>query len=106
MEFMLICFDGLDTFGKTPGQLANAVKLFLVMLSKYPAILIRSAFERWVQTQSRMPAPADIIGFIEEDNARLLDLLDHLRARYGNQISEGATAYMASKLGENWRDYV
>lgn len=106
MEFMLICFDGLDTFGKTPGQLANAVKLFLLMLSKYPAVLIRFAFEKWVRTESKMPTPSEIINLIEQDNVRLLDLIDHLRARNGNQITDGATAYLTSKLGKNWRDYV
>lgn len=104
MEFMVVCFDGLDTFGKTPDQLKNAIKLFLMTLADYPAILIRRAFEKWVRTETKMPAPADIIGLMHDDNTRLLDFLNHVRT--GGMLADFAEQFVAEKLGDDWRKYV
>ena len=101
MEFMVTCFDALDTYGKTKEQLNSSIKLFVVMLAKYPAALISKAFEQWVATERKMPAPADIIEIIETDNAKLLDFVGYVRD--GGNITPEAERYVSGKLGSNWR---
>ena len=100
--FILVCFDGLNTFGKTPGQLKNAMKLFLMRLGDYPMPLVRAAFERWVDEKPEMPTPADIIGMMQEDNERLLDFVGYVRR--GGNLTQRAEDYVISKLGKNWRE--
>lgn len=103
-EFLLVCFDALDTYGKTPQQLSNAIKLFIVTLSDYPAIFIRKAFEEWVKTKSKMPTPAEIIEILDRDNHQLLDYIFYVRS--GGNLADFAQSYLVSKLGKNWREYV
>lgn len=106
-DLMVICFDALDTYGKSPSQLANIVKLFLISLSDYPAPLIRRAFETWVRTQSKLPTPAEIIGLMQENNGKLLRYIERLRETGGEYgLTQQAYNELESQLGTDWRRYV
>jgi hypothetical protein len=108
-EFMIVCFDSLDTYGKNRQQLKNAIKLFLITLADYPAILIRKAFEKWVRTESKMPTPKDIISLMEEDNSQLLSMINRARRCYHYPnlgLAPEAHEYLQEKLGHEWRQYV
>ena len=103
-EFILVCFDALDTYGKTPDQLGNAVKLFILTLADYPVPLVRNAFIRWAQERSKMPSPADIISLIKDDNEQIMKYLKHVSD--GGVVSSKAEEFIVEKLGKNWREYV
>jgi hypothetical protein len=55
-----ICFDALDTYGKTPEQVHSIVKLFCTVFEGYPISKVRDAFRQWVKTSNKFPTPADI----------------------------------------------
>jgi len=59
------CFDVLDTFGKTPEQLTNIIKGFVVQLSEYSYDQVRAAFRQYLKRNSKMPCPADIVNIID-----------------------------------------
>lgn len=101
---MLVCFDALETYGKTPDQLANSLKLFMLTLAEYPEPLVRKAFEKWVRTERKLPTPADIIEMITDDNKRLLDYVHYVKS--GGNLAPFAEDYVISSLGNDWRMYV
>lgn len=59
------CFDVLDVYGKTPEQLTNIIKAFVLQLSEYPYAAIRDAFRQYLKRNSKMPTPADIVNIID-----------------------------------------
>lgn len=63
--FVRQCFDALNTYGKTPDQLANATLMFVNILKDYPMDKVISAFGSWMRRSSTMPTPADIVNIID-----------------------------------------
>lgn len=59
------CFDVLDTYGKSPEQLANIIKSFLNTLAEYPFDKIKKAFTDYLKRNSKMPTPADIVRLVD-----------------------------------------
>lgn len=59
------CFDVLDTFGKTPDQLTNIIKAFVMQLSEYSYEQVRTAFRAYIKRNIVMPKPADIVNLID-----------------------------------------
>lgn len=101
--FMLDCFNALDTFGKTPDQIKSCVKMHMLVMRDYPAILVAAAYKRWIDAETELPKPADIKTIIEEDNHRLLDLIGYVRLGAGRTVTAEAEDYVISKLGADWR---
>jgi hypothetical protein len=64
-QFVSQCFDALNTYGKTPDQLANATKMFVNILKDYPMDAVIKAFGSWMRRSSIMPTPADIVNIID-----------------------------------------
>jgi hypothetical protein len=69
-QFVSQCFDALNTYGKTPDQLANATKMFVNILKDYPMDAVIKAFGSWMRRSSIMPTPADIINIIDPPPAK------------------------------------
>jgi len=105
---MLSCFSTLDTYGKTPEQMKEVVKMHLLLLGEYPFPLVKSAYLEWVKTQRKMPTPADIIEIVNRDNDTLLDYLEHYRImrNYGGGLTQNAISFIEKKLGQDWKKYV
>lgn len=59
------CFGCLKTYGKEPAQLEAMNRLFQMMLGKYPFEKVRAGFMKYMERNSEMPAPADIINIID-----------------------------------------
>lgn len=66
-----VCFDTLKTYGKTFEQLDSIIKLFELVLKEYDIKTIEEAFLRYVQSESEMPTPHDIIKIIDPSKNRL-----------------------------------
>lgn len=64
-EMVTQCFNGLNTYGKDAGQVGDAVKLFLFVLADYQPDEIFRAFRIFLEKNSRMPTPADIVSIIK-----------------------------------------
>ena len=62
--FLVDCFNALDTFGKTPDQVKASVKMHLLTLGKYPLSKVKAAYLQWIERNSKMPAPSDIVNII------------------------------------------
>jgi hypothetical protein len=60
-SLLLICFDTLDTFGKEPEQLENINLAFKMFLSGLTIESIEGAFMEYMQGNTVMPKPADIV---------------------------------------------
>lgn len=69
-QFIIQCFDALDTYGKTPDQLENLCKVSIAMLSGYPMDKIIMAFNQWVKRNSKIPTPSDIVNIIDPPPAK------------------------------------
>lgn len=67
---LLICFDALDTYGKEPEQLANVVKTFELVLGRFRFDQIERAFAVYLERNTQMPKPADIVNIIEPPAAK------------------------------------
>ncbi len=65
MSLLLICFDTLDTFGKEPEQLKNLKEAFQMVLGRFTIEKVKAAFRIYMETQSVMPKPSDIVKIIE-----------------------------------------
>jgi hypothetical protein len=65
-RLLLISFDVLDTFGKEAEQLENINLAFQLYLEDYSYDLIESAFKKYMQENTVMPKPADIISLIRK----------------------------------------
>lgn len=65
LKFVKVCFDTLDTYGKTPQQLGIASEVFVRMLSKYDMEKVREAFYSYMERNAKMPTPSDIINIID-----------------------------------------
>lgn len=64
-EFLNQCYDGLNTYGKTPEQLENLTGLFLEVLGGYPFKAVKNAFLEHIKRSPNLPTPADIINIID-----------------------------------------
>lgn len=64
VKYIIQCFNTLDTFGKTPDQLADACFIFIDRLAGYDFREIRNAFGVYMDTHTDMPKPANIINII------------------------------------------
>lgn len=64
-EFMAQCYDGLNTYGKTPEQLENLTGLFLTVLGHYPLETVKNAFLQHIKRSPNLPTPADIVNIID-----------------------------------------
>lgn len=64
-EFLSQCYDGLNTYGKTPEQLENLTGLFLEVLGGYPIEVVKNAFLQHIKRSSNLPTPADIMNIID-----------------------------------------
>lgn len=69
--FLLQCYDALNTYGKTPDQLENYTKVFILAMGEYAYEDIRAAFIRHIQTSTNLPMPADIINIINPPKPKL-----------------------------------
>jgi hypothetical protein len=69
-KYIVQCFNTLDTFGRTPDQLADACFMFVNRLEKYPFDIVCEAFGRYMDRNSKMPTPADIINIIDPPPAK------------------------------------
>jgi len=65
---LLQCYDGLKTYGKEPEQLKGLNGLFQVILADYPMDKIREAIVYYLNTNSGMPDPGDIVQIIMRGN--------------------------------------
>jgi len=59
------CFTTLDTFGKPPEAMESMIEMFQMVLARFSKEQIESAFRIYVETQTVMPKPADIVRIIE-----------------------------------------
>lgn len=64
-SLLLICFDTLDTFGKEPEQLKNVAEMFRLVLGRFTINQIEAAFKIYIEKNTVMPKPADIVKIIE-----------------------------------------
>lgn len=65
LSFVKGCFDTLDTYGKTAGQLETISDMFILTLTGYSIEQIRGAFLQYMRSSNKMPTPFDIISIIE-----------------------------------------
>jgi hypothetical protein len=102
------CFDTLKTYGKTPEQLETISEMFVTVLSKYPMERIKPAFLQWIERNSEMPTPADIINLIDPpppppwkpDWAYYVAIKESIKR--GNFVSSFSDEYEYMKRCENW----
>jgi len=59
------CFQTLDTFGKPPEALASMVQMFQAVLGRFTTQEVQKAFSIYMETQTVIPKPADIVRLIE-----------------------------------------
>ena len=64
-SLLLVCFDALNVYGKEPEQLGNITKLFQLVLGRFSIADVENAFAVYLQKNSVMPTPADIVKIIE-----------------------------------------
>lgn len=64
-EMVTVCYDALDTYGKTPEQMKATIKLFCMVLEGRPIDKVREGFRHWVNRNSKLPTPADIVNIID-----------------------------------------
>lgn len=67
-NMLLVCYDGLKTYGKEPEQLNNLNKLFQLVLADYTIDQIEAAMRYYMKHNTEMPAPADIATIIDRGN--------------------------------------
>ena len=65
-ELLEQCFHTLELYGKEAEAFPYVILTYERFLGEYPADKIIPAFERYVQTKTRFPAPADIISILEK----------------------------------------
>lgn len=82
-ELIVQCFDTLKTYGKTTDQLANMVAIFAMVLGKYPYQKVREGFMKYMENNSEMPAPADIIKLIDPNKDDSLERW----LKYSNEVT-------------------
>lgn len=59
------CFNTLKTYGKDPEQMRDTVALFQQVLGRFTTSQVALAFSKYLERNSEMPAPADIVNIIE-----------------------------------------
>lgn len=65
---------------------------FAKILSQYPIRRVNGAFEKWMETNDRMPTPSDIIKVMPGPLTKMIPLTDEIgdkypwRGRHNNQI--------------------
>lgn len=64
-SLLLVCFDGLNVYGKEPEQLGNITKLFQLVLGGFKISDVETAFAQYLESNTNMPTPADIVKIIE-----------------------------------------
>jgi hypothetical protein len=105
LKFVRVCFETLDTYGKTPQQLGTASEVFVRMLSKYDMELVREGFYSYMERNSRMPTPSDIINIIDPppwkpDWAYYHSLKESIKR--GNQLSPYSAEHRYMKKCEEY----
>ena len=55
----------MDTFGKEPEQLANIAEVFKLVLGRFTIQQVEMAFRIYMEKETTMPKPADIVKIIE-----------------------------------------
>lgn len=55
----------MDTFGKEPEQLANVGEVFKLVLGRFTIQQVEAAFRVYMERETSMPKPADIVKIIE-----------------------------------------
>lgn len=55
----------MDTFGKEPEQLSNIAEVFKLVLGRFTIVQIEMAFRIYMEKETTMPKPADIVKIIE-----------------------------------------
>ena len=87
-RLLLICFDVLDTFGKEADQLENINNAFQMFLEDYSYSQIERAFKLYMQNNTVLPKPADIIKIMEKPKVSTeltegqREALEKLRRKY------------------------
>lgn len=69
------CYHSLNVYGKTPEQLESVIMLMQMTLKHHPYGIIRRAFENYIQGNSAMPTPHDILAkikYLEDEDFREL----------------------------------
>lgn len=77
------CFASLNTFGKTPEQFEGIIRIFQLILGKYSYKIIHQAFIKYLENNSEMPTPANIIKIIVPADVDYKKLEDEVNARLG-----------------------
>ena len=62
--FVSTVIDTMELFGRS-GVPERVIKLWWKHLQRFKAVDVFNAFDKWVETESRIPCPADIINIIE-----------------------------------------
>lgn len=70
-ELVSQCFNSLNTYGKSPEQLPDIIKMFVLVLQEYNIQTIQRAFAQYLRQSSAMPTPADIVNIIEPPQEEL-----------------------------------
>lgn len=72
-EMVTQCHHALRGYGKTPEQITASVKIFSLVLAKYPIDDIRAAFVAYLENHAEIPTPADIVGYIRREGHKPMD---------------------------------
>lgn len=59
------CYESMNVYGKSPEQLEAIIMLMQMTLKRFPYEIVRKAFEIYLEKNSTMPTPSDIIKIIE-----------------------------------------
>lgn len=62
-------FDIFNVYGKEPEAVKNIIQGFALVLAGHDLRDIQSAFKHWMENQSAMPTPADIL-YLTKDAAK------------------------------------
>ena len=65
------CFNTLDTYGKPPEAMESIVKIFHLILGRFSIKVVEEAFRAYLESNTVMPKPADIVKIIEPPVAPL-----------------------------------
>ena len=88
-QLIVICFDTMDTFGKKEEQIPNINQVFQMMLGEYNYKTVEDAFKEYMQENTVMPKPADIISLIRKPVVRsVADNLSDGQRRRLEQLRE------------------
>jgi hypothetical protein len=90
VALLTMCFDTLDTYGKTEKQFENSLAGFLRLLSKYSFNAIENAIYKYLEHATVMPKPSDLIKIINPPKPKRafckVTFLDIKRRKRENQF--------------------